>query len=265
MQFDPTTSCLYTGRVMHRRLSPVRRRFAYGLSWLYLNLDEVQEQMRRVRLLTSGRWGLVSFRRDDHLGEPQIPLSDSVRSLVAEQTGAAPAGPICLLTQPRSWGRYFSPLNLYYCFDESGQRVEAVVGEVSNTPWRERHCYVLTPEESDAAATAQHSKAFHVSPFLPMGMEYAWRLTAPGESLTVSLLCKESGAKRLATAMRLERQELTSANLLATSLRYPGGANRILAAIYWQALLIWIRRCPYYPHPHNLSPTPSPTTRATTP
>ena len=136
-------SRIYEGRVRHRRFSPARHRFGYGLSLLYLDLDELPQLLRGGHCLFRSRFSPGSFCRDDHLGDPGTPLADAVRELVVAETGDWPEGPVRLLTQLRRYGYYFSPLNLYYCFDPGGQAVEAVVAEVSNTPWQERHYYVL--------------------------------------------------------------------------------------------------------------------------
>ena len=128
---------------------------------MYLDLDELPELLRSRLLLYAARFSPGSFCRDDHLGDPATPLAEAVRDLVEAETGERPEGPIRLLTQLRRFGYYFSPLNLYYCFDRGGEDVEAVVAEVSNTPWLERHCYVLWqgnrvgPSESSAVSPPQ--------------------------------------------------------------------------------------------------------------
>ena len=111
--------------------------------WMaYLDLDELPAVRRAVPLLSEGRWSPLRFRRSDYLGDVQVPLADAVRSLVAERTGERPTGPVCMLAHLRQWGWCFNPLTLYYCHDEGGT-LRWVVAEVTNTPWKERHSYVL--------------------------------------------------------------------------------------------------------------------------
>ena len=94
----------------------------------------------------------MRFRRSDYLGDPAVPLADAVRALVAERLGSAPQGPIRLLTHLRTFGHCFNPVSFYYCFAADGERLEAIVAEVTNTPWGERHAYVLPRGDADAAS-----------------------------------------------------------------------------------------------------------------
>jgi DUF1365 family protein len=219
--------------------------------WLYLDLDEVPTLLER-RILRGGRFGSASYRRGDHLGPAELPPGDAVRELVLAQTGMALHGPIHLLTQLRTFGVYFSPLNLFYCFDQAGDEVSAVVAEVSNTPWNERHCYVLwegNREDHTRRLAFCHDKQFHVSPFMPMTTRYRWRLTRPGRRLAVRIDIERDGEPLFTTHLTLSRRELTRGQLLRCQLRFPLPAVQTLAAIYFQALRLWTKKCPFYPHP----------------
>ncbi|MBL8829338.1 MAG: DUF1365 family protein, partial [Planctomycetaceae bacterium] len=138
-----THSCLYEGVVRHRRHAPVLHAFRYRLFLVYLDLAELDELLGRRGLWSTKPPALAYFRRGDHLGNPQQPLDTAVRELVASRLGFALRGPIRLLTSLRYFGFVINPLSLYYCFNDDGTRVEAVVAEVTNTPWNEQHCYVL--------------------------------------------------------------------------------------------------------------------------
>ncbi len=168
-------SCLYRGRIRHRRSSP-EHRFQYSTSWIYLDLIEVDEVLRSSWLLSGNRFAPASYRRADHFGDPKLSMTEAVRDLVERETGQRPSGPVRLLTQLRHFGLYFSPLNVFYCYDDC-ESLTAMVAEVSNTPWNERHCYVLwqgnrLPKSDNRYS---HPKAFHVSPFMGMDSEYQWR------------------------------------------------------------------------------------------
>lgn len=246
-------SCLYRGTVTHRRQSPVEHAFRYQLFWLYLDLEEWPEVCRRVRGLSERRFAPASFCRADHLGDPDVPLAEAVRSFVRAESGRDLAiGPIRLLTQPRSFGWYFSPLNLYYCF-ANDQSLAAVVAEVNNTPWGERHCYLLWQGNRNAEYCYRHPKDFHVSPFMPMDQQYDWRVGVPDEVLAVSLATINAGARIFDAGMQLHRQPLTSGRLAANLARSPVNAARVLFAIYYQAFRLWMKKCPYYPHPKTKS------------
>lgn len=245
-------SCLYYGHVQHRRLTPAEHAFRYGLYLAYLDLEELPELLSGGHGLYRARFAPASFRRADHLGDPAVPLADAVRDLVEERTGRRPAGPIRLLTLLRNWGYYFCPLCLYYCFDPAGQAVDCMVGEVSNTPWLQKHWYVLH-EGNRTGEPGQlrfcHPKGFHVSPFMDMDMQYEWRLGEPGSRLSVAIVNTRGGERLFDVSLALHRREWTRRSMLRTLTRYPWMTARVVQAIYWQALWLWRKKTPYFPHP----------------
>ena len=151
-------SCLYEGSVRHRRHGTPRDELHYRMFMVYLDLDELPECFDGRLLWSARRPALAWFRRADHLGDPRTPLAEAVRELVAERTGTRPEGPIRLLTHLRYFGHCFNPVSFYYCYDATGEQLSAVVAHVTNTPWGERHSYVLPvarrrrPRLDDAAA-----------------------------------------------------------------------------------------------------------------
>lgn len=248
-------SCIYRGTVCHQRRRPVGHAFRNSMYWLYLDLDEVPDLLDR-RMLRTWRFATASFRRGDHLSPAELPLADAVRELVRTQTGISLRGPIRVLTQLRTFGIYFSPLNLFYCFDEEGDDLSAVVAEVSNTPWNERHWYVLwegNREDHTRRLTFCHGKQFHVSPFMPMTTRYWWRLTEPRKKLAVRIDIERDGEPFFNTDMALNRRELTRGQLLRCQLRFPLPAVQTLAAIYFQALRLWTKKCPFFANPRRLT------------
>ncbi|MDG2381942.1 MAG: DUF1365 domain-containing protein [Pirellulaceae bacterium] len=249
-------SCIYDGFVRHRRFQPIRRDFQYRITYLYLDLAELDQVFERLSLLGNGRFSLTSIYRPDHLGSHESSLDDAVRNLVAERTNVRPTGAIRMMTQWRTFGFYFSPINLFFCFDES-ETLETVVAEVSNTPWREQHSYVLWSgnQAGRQALAYRHPKDFHVSPFLEMGLEYDWRMAVPNEQFSVDLKTLRDSKCLFDASMQVNRRELSNRNWLKTLVRYPVPAARILTAIYYEALRIWLRKCPYYPHPKTKDPS----------
>ncbi len=254
----PLASAIYEGWVTHRRFAPVAHAFRYRVFMMYLDLGELDRVFAGRWLWSVGRPNVASFRREDHLGDPALPLDEAVRRLVEARLGRRPEGPIRLLTHLRYLGHGFNPVSFFYCFAPDGRTLEAVVGEVNNTPWGERHPYVLDAR-APAAATAPRGadrvlrwrfpKAFHVSPFMPLAQEYDWRFLEPGERLAVHMENLEGGRRLFDATLALERRPVTGPALARVLVAYPAMTVKVIAAIYWNALRLWWKRAPYFPHP----------------
>ncbi|MBA4104533.1 MAG: DUF1365 domain-containing protein [Pirellula sp.] len=262
-------SCLYQGSVFHARREPVSHRFRYSVAMAYLDLDEATQLLRESWLASASRWSPVGFRAADHLwgvetsnhdddpSDAPARLADEVRRHVARETGRSCAGPVRLLTQLRQFGCYFSPLNLFYCFaDKSAGAPQAIVAEVSNTPWNERRLYLLHTGNQVAgqgsALRYRHAKDFHVSPFMGLDATYDWRLSIPDEQLRVRIRSTSGAGPPFDAAMSLRRRPWSDRALAATLLRFPVSSLQTLAAIYWQAFRLWQKRCPFHPHPNSI-------------
>jgi uncharacterized protein len=250
-------SCIYEGHVRHRRRTPVTHAFRYRMFAVYIDLAELDQLAHPRGSFSQRRWSSASFLRSDHLGDASQPLDTSIRDFVEQQTGGfRPHGPIRMLTQLRYLGFYFSPLNLYYCFDDGGNQVEAIVAEVSNTPWREMHCYVLWEgncTNKDRRLRFRHAKNFHVSPFMGMDSEYVWRLSAPGDSLYAGITTVRNQQPFFDAWMSLKRRPLSRGQMRWMMVRFPWMTARIIVQIYFEAWRLWLKKCPYYPHPNRKS------------
>jgi len=242
-----SASGIYEGVIRHRRAEP-RQEFSHRLALAYLDLEELPRLLGGR--LVSPRPGLVRFRRRDYLGEPGVPLDRAVRELVSQRTGELPEGPIRLLTHPRSFGHCFNPVSFYYCYDAAGERLQAVVAEVTNTPWGDRHAYVLgAGHASGSVLKAQFEKAMHVSPFMGMDHRYQVRASTPGPTLSVHIDSSRAGTTVFDATLSLRRRELTWASMTGMTARYPLATVRVLALIYAHALGLKLAGAPVHPHP----------------
>lgn len=219
---------------------------------VWLDLAELDAVFRGRWFWSTRRRTLAWLRREDHFGDPACPLDEAVRELVLQRTGRRPAGPIRMLTHLRYFGHCFNPVTFYYCYDETGERTETIVAEVSNTPWGETHCYVLPRSTARVHGPAQQfelDKGFHVSPFLPMETRYRWRFTEPGGRLLVHLRNEQQGRHAFDATLSLQRREITGASLAGALLRYPLMTMKVVMLIYWQALKLKLKGATFYSHP----------------
>jgi DUF1365 family protein len=175
-------------------------------------------------------------------------LDAAVRDRVAELTGSPPAGPIRLLTQLRSFGLCFNPVSFYYCLDAAGEHVDSVLAEVTNTPWGERHAYVLN-RAGEGVITGSFTKELHVSPFMGMDHVYEARATEPAATLSVHIASLRGGETAFDATLGLERRELTRSAVARLGVRYPFATARTLALIYGHAIGLKLAGARVHPHP----------------
>jgi DUF1365 family protein len=245
-------SALYTGRLRHRRFAPRPHAFEYRLFMVWLDLAELDQVFRGRWFWSTRRPALAWLRRADYLGDARLPLDQAVRDLVERESGTRPSGPIRLLTHLRYFGHCFNPVSFYYCYDATGRNVETIVAEITNTPWKERHAYVLparSSPEQGARLRFRFGKRFHVSPFMPMDIDYDWRFTSPAERLAVHMTNHRGGELVFDATLMLERRNISGASLAGALARFPFVTLRILGAIYWQALRLWAKRVSFHAHP----------------
>ena len=247
-----SSSAIYDGWVRHRRHTPVEHSFTYRHAMLLLDLDELPGVLDRHPLYSASRRAPVRFRREDYLGDPARPLAECVRELVEERTGERPEGPVRLLTTLRTLGHNFNPVCFYYCFAPDGEQVEAVVAQVTNTPWGESHSYVLRRDGEQPVMRDTMDKGFHVSPFIGMDNHYDWRVTEPDGRLLVHIDERDSGGAQVFDAtLTLERRELSRSRLTRLLLRFPATSLRVVFLIYWNALRLKLKGAPYFRHPER--------------
>lgn len=245
-------SGIFSGQVSHWRKSPVSHSFEYRIFMVYLDLSELDDVFSKRWFWSTKRPALARYHRGNYFGDKRLSLDSAIRDFVAEKSGSKPVGPIRLLTNLSYFGYCFNPISIYYCFDKDDTRVETIVAEVNNTPWGEKHCYILPDNENAGDESVRRfriDKELHVSPFMSMNMSYHWLLTQPSEDVVVHIQSRSDDDPMFGATLNLKRQEITGPALAGVLVRYPFMTMKIILAIHWQALKLWIKGCPVVPHP----------------
>lgn len=240
-------SAICTGVVNHERFKPTQHAFEYGIAMIWLNLDEVNHLAHTVKGFSNTARAAFEFRRSDYLGDPDLPLKQAVIARMNElnKTEASLTGDIFLLGQARHYGLYFSPVNFYFLRHKASGQFTHMLAEVSNTPWNERHHYLV-----DLNKQENTPKAFHVSPFNPVDMVYKWHIQQPSDAFSVGLSCYKEN-KHFTAIMHLKQKPLNSFTVRNVIKSIPNMTLRTVIGIYWQAVKLWIKRTPVYSHPIN--------------
>jgi uncharacterized protein len=250
------TNAIYSGKVRHARYVDAKHEFQYAMHCLWLSVSEVDQPTYRWPLIGRGLFGMVTLRAGDYLaGRCELTLKQRIQAEIKEKTDSDWDGDAYLLAQPRYFGFVMNPLALYYCFTSSGQ-LAYIVGEITNTPWGERHCYVFKMGQGPQRGPESFvlSKEFHVSPFLPMQMEYTWRLSEPGRYLSVGIWNRVKGRLDFEAHMTLERSPLTFYNMMIKLIKMPLMTWKIWFGIYLNAGILYaVKRVTFYSHPKKLN------------
>lgn len=280
-------SCLYEGVIRHRRRVPAKNSFKFAAFMFFLDLEEIDQVFSNRWFWSTRKFSYASFRREDHL--KKFPATEPLRNCVVEVLTdhgiTAPVGRIGLLTQLRYCGFRMNPVSFYYCYDQRDTQLIAVIAEVNNTPWDQQHVYVIgdqRPEtdyldgpvdESSAAErrtkeqpasakqryikTERLNKSFHVSPFMHNDMHYRMIYSLPEDRIGVKMENVEDGRKIFDVSMLMYRRSISSRRLFWTGVKYPLYSVKVFAGIYFQALKLYLKKVPFYPHPDSTNPSAS--------
>lgn len=241
-------SAIYRGYLRHRRFTPTSHAFTYPVFMMYLDLDELPEVLGLSPFWSDKKWRPARFVRVDFLGDPKLPLAQAVRQRIFDETGHWHEGPIRMLGNLRYFGFNINPICCYYCFDED-ENLQTIVAEVTNTPWKERHSYVLDCDPDRRIQRIQFQKSLHVSPFNPMNMKYHWCSNQPAKVLSLNLETEHEGEIHMDATLALKRHSIDHSSLSGIVREYPWMTARVAASIYAQAFRLWLKKTPFYAHP----------------
>lgn len=221
---------------------------------LYIDLDELPQLFNPFWLWSKDKFNLASFNSKDYLAHSEKDIKQAIYQQVEKQYQVKPSGPVRMLTHLRYFGYCFNPVTFYYCFDESDNNIEFIVAQVSNTPWNQKHCYVLDNRQQklqiadSTIIRSQMQKQFHVSPFLPMDMTYQWQIGYPAEKLSVFIENYQNDKKVFDATLLMHEKTINSFNLAKALMQFPFVTGKVIFAIYWNALILWIKGMTYYPN-----------------
>ena len=243
------TAKLYSGTLRHARYTPKKHVFSYKVFMPFVELQSLETLTARLPLWSAKRWAPARFLRKDFLGQETMPLVDAVRHRIHEETGCQHTGPIYLLANWRYFGYQNNPIAVYYCYDTAGEQLEYVVAEVTNTPWGERHSYVLKAPGANAPLATEFDKSLHVSPFNPMNMTYRWHSNAPDDELTIQIALFEQDQRVFDAVLSLTAAPLDARSAPRAVLTYPLMTIKVVAGIYWEALRLFLKGVSLHAHP----------------
>jgi len=249
---------IYKGRIQHHRFTPVDHYFSYSTYMTYLDLQTIESAFSRSWFWNVNRFALVSFFRKDYHGDVKKSLDSEVRNTIKLKTGKEPRGRIRLLTNLRYFGYCFNPVSFYYCFDESDKHVETIMAEVTNTPWNERHCYIINKHLTSnqfSNLKAELKKKLHVSPFWGMDHNYQWIFNQPKEKLFVNMINFKDKNKVFRATLDLKRYPMTLPSLAKLVVQYPFLTFMVIFKIHFQALKLWLKKVPFFIHPNKIKAT----------
>ena len=249
-----TDHYIYTGTVKHRRHDPFNREFSYPVFMLYLDINDLDSVMEKSIFWNVDKSAIVSFQRNDFHGDIERPLDIAVRDTIKKRTGVRPEGKIRMLAHLRYFGYCFNPVTFYYCFSRNDDRVDHILAEVTNTPWKERHAYVLSASKENKSSKIKSNmkKELHVSPFWDMEHVYDWAFSSPKDKLNVFMKNFKDGKHVFDASLSMSRTKMTRTNLMKSVFRYPFMTIKVVFWIHFQAFLLWLRGATFYIHPSKV-------------
>ena len=247
-------SALYFGEVRHHRKSPKKHDLKYQVYMAHLFLDETNQVFQNRWFWSVNRSNLGAFVRSDYHRPEVDDLAKAVRDTMSDQLGRKCTGPVSIITHLRTFGYCFNPVSFYFLWNEEKTRPVALMTEITNTPWGERYakCFEWNSKDEKIRSDHEFHKEFHVSPFIGMDVEYDWRFRQPTENFQADMLLREKGKLFFTAHLKMKRRPIDRKNLAWALIRFPLMTLNVTRAIYWNALLLRLKGCPFFSHPKNL-------------
>ena len=252
---------LYTGWVQHTRTEPKQHQFRYNYFQVWLDVEQPHLIDQISRFWSSKKNNLVRYEKENYQpGNDSIHLA--ICNLIKQKTKRNFDGKVYLLANLTHWGYCYNPVSFYFCYDHQ-QQLQYILSEIHNTPWGERFTYLhdvstcnnenssRLKNSSGDKLTFEFDKRFHVSPFIPMEIDYQWNFKITDDKILISMNLKQSSKSIFNATMNLAEVPLTSKMANVIAIRYPFTCLNILRSIYWQAFRLWLKRIPFHTHPNK--------------
>ena len=245
---------VFKGQVRHRRFQPKYHEFSYKLFMFCFNIGLISSSFKNIKQISIEKFNLFSYRRKNYLSHPEIPLDQYARQLVMNKFHTYPQGKIYLITNLSCLGYCFNPVSLYFIFDANNQNLDYLILDVTNTPWGEKHSYVLKSIKKlpNNIYNYKFKKKFHVSPFMEMNCEYILKLKLDKHDIIVHMENHINDSKNFDATLTL-KAENKQKNYFNKTLKYNYLMTyKVAVSIYWQALKLWFKGVPVYTHPKKI-------------
>jgi DUF1365 family protein len=240
-------SAIYSGVVKHDRLLPRQHKFYYPISMFYVSFQEIEELVNKFWWLSFNKFNFLSFRSKDYL------TMDGIRQALVSKGLDYLDENVFILTHVSCLGFCYNPVSFYYCYDQTGKQLQYILAEINNTPWNERHVYVLQCDPDISKYSFEFNKQFHISPFMPMNMRYKWTLNHPDGAINIHMQSYSNDTLQFEAIMALKATEFTASNLRTYSLNYILAPQKVIFRIYWHAFRLWLKNIPFYSHPRKIN------------
>lgn len=243
-------NAIYSGFVIHNRTMPKSHKFQYKLSMFFLDIDNLHDIFKNIPIVSIDKFNLISFYRKNYFpSKMNLSIRQEIENEIKRHGYNEIPKKIYILTHLAYLGFCYNPVTFYYCYDEDDKLI-FFLSEVNNTPWNERYLYLHKINKEDHNMWSQ-DKQFHVSPFLPMNMKYEWKINNPNGQIRVYLACIDK-KPIFRASLKLIKSNLNLISCLKVFILSPITTLFILFRIYWQALILFSKKIPFYQHPNRI-------------